>query len=35
MRKEAMDDNMAKLWAKAEAYGIAYGFGVAGNMKMK
>jgi len=32
MRKEAMEGNLKTLWAEADAYGIAYGFGFVSNI---
>jgi len=32
MRKEAMEGNLKTLWAQADAYGIAYGFGFVSNI---
>jgi len=34
MRKEAMEGELKKAWAKADAYGIAYGFGFVSEIEM-
>lgn len=35
LRKEAMNSDLYKMWAEADAYGIAYGFGFESNIQMK
>lgn len=35
LRKEAMTSNLYQLWAEADAYGIAYGFGFENDIQMR